>query len=369
MDKNQPANVIRIGGNTMVKHVIRYVGELIKEGIHRKYILSAVGGSIGKLINAVEIIRITNKGLYQSNEINSIEMQSYNFKKLYPKMEVVLSFDELTSNTEGYQGLYDESERQEALAVLAERNRFRENNKDDIGEDNEEDNEDDNEDGNEFDGRGRGRGRGGRIRRGRGFVGRARGTSRPDRNTRTLRGSFTRGRYGGPRNGRGQQSTRGFSSIGRTRSNQYDNRDEEAGYDLEDTRERFQGRYRSSRGGSRGFTRDDLRERRGRGFNPIGRRGQNTRGTGFRGRVSRGGRGFGDDSRGRVTRGRFNNRFNDRNNNEDRYQEDRNQPRTYNNKYENQNFGDRVRRGGRGGFIPNRNNDMYNNNDSNTNDF
>jgi hypothetical protein len=56
---------------------------------------SAVGGAIGKLVSAVEVLKTVNEGLYQQNKLATVSYQAtdskeaQNNQKLYPKMEVL----------------------------------------------------------------------------------------------------------------------------------------------------------------------------------------------------------------------------------------------------------------------------------------
>lgn len=115
-NSQKPPNDVRIGINSKVRNVIRYCNGLLKEKtsfIH----FSAVGGAIGKLVDAVEVLKIVNPGLYQSNKLATVSYQSFEDdkktvtnQKLYPKMEVVLSLEPRDKN-EGFQEKYSEEER------------------------------------------------------------------------------------------------------------------------------------------------------------------------------------------------------------------------------------------------------------------
>lgn len=114
----KPANDIRIGMDSRVKNVIRYCNGLLKEKTFTFLRFSAVGGAIGKLVDAVEILKVVNPGLYQSNKLATVSYQSVDDddhktvtnQRLYPKMEVVLSLDPKEKN-EGYQDKLKEDER------------------------------------------------------------------------------------------------------------------------------------------------------------------------------------------------------------------------------------------------------------------
>ena len=71
-DNNKPANEIRIGFQSRVRNIINYANVLLKENNYRSINLSAIGGAIGSLVNAVEVIKINNPGLYQVNKIGTV---------------------------------------------------------------------------------------------------------------------------------------------------------------------------------------------------------------------------------------------------------------------------------------------------------
>lgn len=113
----KPANDIRIGMDSRVKNVIRYCNGLLKEKAFTFLRFSAVGGAIGKLVDAVEILKVVNPGLYQSNKLATVSYQSVDDEhktvtnqRLYPKMEVILSLEAKEKN-EGYQDKLKEEER------------------------------------------------------------------------------------------------------------------------------------------------------------------------------------------------------------------------------------------------------------------
>ena len=106
--KKEP-NDIRIGQNSRVRNVVRYCNSLLKEKTYKSLHFSAVGGAIGKLVSAVEVLKTVNEGLYQQNKLATVSYQSANTKeaqnnqKLYPKMEVTLSLEDFKEKTDGYQ--------------------------------------------------------------------------------------------------------------------------------------------------------------------------------------------------------------------------------------------------------------------------
>ena len=193
------ANDIRVGFRTRVSNVISYAEKLLKENNFRTLKFSAVGGSIGTLVNAVEILKYANPGLHQNNRIVTISYQSVEDdgkiqrQRLYPKLEVTLSLDQPSSKGEGYQEPMSEQLRKEI-------NEIREKSKDR----------------RPIRGGFRGRGRGGFRGRGRGFRG---GRGRPP----MRRGMGGRGRppmtRGGPRRGGFRGAPRGAAPRGRRGSN------------------------------------------------------------------------------------------------------------------------------------------------------
>ena len=133
MDKSKkPANDIRIGFRSRVGSVISYCEKLLKENNLRTLNFSAVGGSIGTLVNVVEVLKMTTPGLYQTNRIATISYQSVEEggnvqnQKLYPKLEVVLSLDKPSTSGEGFQEVLSEEERKKLLELRDKRRAERE---------------------------------------------------------------------------------------------------------------------------------------------------------------------------------------------------------------------------------------------------
>ena len=204
--KKEP-NDIRIGMNSRPRNVIKYATSVMDEKKLTELKFSAVGGSIGRLLDIVEVFKVLKPGLYQQNRITSVAYQTVDSnnellqQRLFPKLEVILSKEEPKTKTEGFQGQMDEKQRKEIETIMNKKKEQREKNR----------------------GRGgpRGRGRGGPRGRGRraGFRGRGRGLGRPRRGGRPApRGTSNRGGRGAPRGnntprGRGQQ--RGTSSAPR----------------------------------------------------------------------------------------------------------------------------------------------------------
>ena len=199
-DTKKEPNDIRIGMNSRARNVIKYATSVMDELKLTELKFSAVGGSIGILLDIVEVLKILKPGLYQQNRITSVAYQTIDSneklltQKLYPKLEVILSKEEPKIKTEGYQGQIDEKERKEIETIMNKRKEEREKNRSGP--------------------RGRGRGRGGPRGRGRrgGFRGRGRGSrGRPRRGGRGGPRGAPRGR-GGPRGaprGRGNRGQRG----------------------------------------------------------------------------------------------------------------------------------------------------------------
>ena len=199
-------NDIRIGMKTRPKYVIKYSQSIMKEKNLKELKFSAVGGSIGKLIEVVEVLKVLIPNLYQQNRITSVAYQTVDSNKtllnqrLYPKLEVILSTEAFKDKNEGTQDKLDEKDRKTFEEHINKRREEREKN------------------------RGRGRGRGGfrgrrggfRGRRG-GFRGRRggfRGRGAPRRGGRGTRG----GSRGTPTRGRGGQSRgRGSQQVNRGR--------------------------------------------------------------------------------------------------------------------------------------------------------
>ena len=201
-DNKKAPNDIRIGMNSRPRYVIKYATSVMDEQKLSELKFSAVGGSIGRLLEIVEVLKVLKPGLYQQNRITSVAYQTVDSnntllnQRLYPKLEVILSKEEPKNKTEGYQGKLEEDKRKDIEKIMKDRKERMEKNR----------------------GRGRGRGRGfrGRGRRG-GFRGRRgnfrgrprRGDSRPRRGD-----SRHRGRGAGKPRGRGRGNPRGNRGRG-----------------------------------------------------------------------------------------------------------------------------------------------------------
>jgi hypothetical protein len=205
-DNKKEPNDIRIGMNSRPRNVIKYSTSVMDEKKLKELKFSAVGGSIGRLLDIVEVLKVLKPGLYQQNRITSVAYQTVDSnntllnQRLYPKLEVILSTEEPKNKTEGYQGQLDEETRKQIEKAMNEKKERVEKNR---GR-----------------GTGRGRGRGGPRGRGRrgGFRGRRGGfRGRPRRgDSRPRRGDTRRGRgnRGTPRGRGGRGANRGNRGRG-----------------------------------------------------------------------------------------------------------------------------------------------------------
>jgi hypothetical protein len=205
-DNKKEPNDIRIGMNSRPRNVIKYSTSVMDEKKLKELKFSAVGGSIGRLLDIVEVLKVLKPGLYQQNRITSVAYQTVDSnntllnQRLYPKLEVILSTEEPKNKTEGYQGQLDEETRKQIEKVMNEKKERVEKNR---GR-----------------GTGRGRGRGGPRGRGRrgGFRGRRGGfRGRPRRgDSKPRRGDSRRGRgnRGTPRGRGGRGGNRGNRGRG-----------------------------------------------------------------------------------------------------------------------------------------------------------
>ena len=125
-------NDIRIGMNSRPRYVIKYATSILKEKNLKELKFSAVGGSIGKLLDTVEVLKVMIPGLYQQNKITSVAYQTVDSNKsvinqrLYPKMEVVLSTEDPKTKNEGTQEKMDEKLRAEIQKLMDSRKEERE---------------------------------------------------------------------------------------------------------------------------------------------------------------------------------------------------------------------------------------------------
>ena len=124
----KPINDIRIGMNSRVRNVVRYCNGLLREKTTTSLHFSAVGGAIGKLVSAVEVLKVVNPNLYQQNKLATVSYQSVDDNKtvtnqlLYPKMEVILSLEKPNEINEGFQDNLPESEREQLYKIFNNEN-------------------------------------------------------------------------------------------------------------------------------------------------------------------------------------------------------------------------------------------------------
>ena len=193
--QKKQANDIRVGFNSRLSGIVNYCQRLLKENNMRELNFSAVGGSIGTLVTAVEVLKTLQPGFHQVNRLATISYQSVEEgkksevqnQKLYPKLEVKLTLDKPSKTGEGYQEPLKEEERTKLLDIQSKRRQGRGPRR-----------------GGPRRGRGgfRGRRPGFRGRRG-GFRGRGRGRPNFGRGRPPMRGRGGRGRPNRGRGGRG----------------------------------------------------------------------------------------------------------------------------------------------------------------------
>ena len=107
---------IKVDLNIEIKSIIDYSIYLMKQKEQQEIRLSAIGSSIGKLIEIVEILKLYLPGIYQNNRLATICYESINLNEktpdhLYPKLEITLSKKEPIIKNEGYQGALQEEMR------------------------------------------------------------------------------------------------------------------------------------------------------------------------------------------------------------------------------------------------------------------
>jgi DNA-binding protein len=256
--ESKPDNQVKVGAQSSVRSVITYCTMLLKEKNVKDIHFSAIGGAIGKLVNVVEVLKIQNAGLYQSNKLGTVVYQtvdssgSVSTQKLFPKLEVHLTHDEPKEKDAGYQDKLSEEERTKLVEAQSASRPPRD------GEGPREDGFRDQSRGG-FRGRGfRGQSRGGfRGSRG-GFRGESRGGFRGG-----FRGQSRGGFRGESRDGYGGQSRGGFrgQSRGGFRGSRGGYGEQSRGGYGEQSRGGYGQRSFPSRGGSRGGFRGVQRER------------------------------------------------------------------------------------------------------------
>ena len=131
--QKKQANDIRVGFNSRISGIVNYCQRLLKENNMRELNFSAVGGSIGTLVTAVEVLKTLQPGFHQVNRLATISYQSVEEGKknevqnqrLYPKLEVKLSLDKPAKLGEGYQEPLKEEERTKLLDIQSKRRQRR----------------------------------------------------------------------------------------------------------------------------------------------------------------------------------------------------------------------------------------------------
>ena len=131
--QKKQANDIRVGFNSRISGIVNYCQRLLKENNMRELNFSAVGGSIGTLVTAVEVLKTLQPGFHQVNRLATISYQSVEEgkknevqnQKLYPKLEVKLSLDKPAKTGEGYQEPLKEEERTKLLDIQSKRRQGR----------------------------------------------------------------------------------------------------------------------------------------------------------------------------------------------------------------------------------------------------
>ena len=127
--QKKPANDIRVGFNSRISGIVNYCQRLLKENNMRELNFSAVGGSIGTLVTAVEVLKALQPGFYQVNRLATISYQSVEEgkknevqnQKLYPKLEVKMTLDKPQKTGEGYQEPIKEELRKQILDIQSKR--------------------------------------------------------------------------------------------------------------------------------------------------------------------------------------------------------------------------------------------------------
>ena len=134
-----PINEFRIGIKSKPKELITQCEKLIKDEKVKDLHLSAVGNSIGELVTVVEILKSMYPNLFQkyifstipARTTNSNKDKKTNPKKLFPKLEIILSTEKIVEKNEN-SVLISEEERQLLIdtmdkkkEILNKRRKFR----------------------------------------------------------------------------------------------------------------------------------------------------------------------------------------------------------------------------------------------------
>ena len=131
--QKKQANDIRVGFNSRISGIVNYCQRLLKENNMRELNFRAVGGSIGALVTAVEVLKTLQPGFHQVNRLATISYQSVEEgkknevqnQKLYPKLEIKLTLDKPAKTGEGYQEPLKEEERTKLLDIQTKRRQVR----------------------------------------------------------------------------------------------------------------------------------------------------------------------------------------------------------------------------------------------------
>ena len=116
-ESNLEVKEIRVGFNTKIKNIINNSIEQMKNTQIKELKFSAVGSSIGKLIEIIETLKVFLPGIYQQNRLSTVAYTSIDNKNdessinIYPKLEIRLLKNEPKIKNEGYQGSLPEENR------------------------------------------------------------------------------------------------------------------------------------------------------------------------------------------------------------------------------------------------------------------
>ena len=134
-DTKKADNDIRVGMKSRPRYVIKYAQNIMKEKNLKELKFSAVGGSIGRLLEIVEVLKILIPNLYQQNRITSVAYQTVDSnnellnQRLYPKLEVILSTEEFKNKNEGTQDKLSDKDRKTLEDHMNKRKEEREKNR------------------------------------------------------------------------------------------------------------------------------------------------------------------------------------------------------------------------------------------------
>ena len=119
-------NEIRIGFRSKPKDIIAQSEKLLKEEKAKEIHLSAVGNCIGDLVVAVEIMKSLFPQLYQTSIFSTISPKTSekdkkadsNPKRLFPKLEIILSTEKFPEKKEGSKPTINEEDRKILINTL-----------------------------------------------------------------------------------------------------------------------------------------------------------------------------------------------------------------------------------------------------------